>query len=369
MLKATLVVVSGILCGVAAQAAPAPSSTAVKLQSLIDADRTASPKIRSEALAVYTSKWRWSGATGLADGKTAAMTPAHVFRIASVTKPYTAAAILRLMEMGKLDIAQPIVSLISETSASALRKGGYVPEAITIQQLLAHTSGIYDYAEDPKYSERVMGNPAHQWTRQEQIDHAMVHGKPIGAPGTIYGYSDTGYILLGEIIERQTGMDLAKSVRTLLRFDRLKLRHTYWEQLEKKSSTAPFARHYFGDTDMTDANPSLDLFGGGGIVSSVDDLALFYRALARGEVFDDRGTLSVLMTTTDAKRESGVHNNALTLINVGRYRCWGHLGFWGQLVAYCPEIDLTFAWTVNQAEYSSESMKSFVGKLAEVVAP
>jgi D-alanyl-D-alanine carboxypeptidase len=371
MLKATFLVVSGIVCSVAAQSAPAPApaSTAAKLQSLIETDRTATPKIRSEALAIHTAKWRWSGATGFADGKSAAMTPAHVFRIASVTKPYTAAAILRLMEMGKLDITQPIAPLISETSASALRKGGYAPEAITVQQLLAHTSGIYDYAEDPKYSERVIGDPTHQWTRQEQIDHAMVHGKPIGAPGTIYGYSDTGYILLGEIIERQTGMGLAKSVRTLLRFDRIKLRHTYWEQLEKKSSGAPFARHYFGDIDMTDANPSLDLFGGGGIVSSVDDLALFYRALVRGEVFDDRRTLSVLMTATDAKRDSGVHNNALTLIPVGRYKCWGHGGFWGQLVAYCPEIDLTFAWTFNQAENKRENMTRFIGKLAEIVVP
>ncbi len=352
-----------------ASAQPAPAPVAAKLQALIETHRAAGPEIPSEALDVQTAKWRWSGATGFADGKKAPMTADHVFRIASVTKPYTAAAILRLMEMKKIDFAKPIAPLISAASANALRKGGYDPEAITVQQLLAHTSGIYDYAEDAKFSERVMADPTHQWTRGEQIDHAMTHGKPIDAPGNTYGYSDTGYILLGEIVERKTGLGLAKAVRSLLRFDRLKMRHSYWEQLEAKPGTAPFARHYIGSADMSDVNPSLDLFGGGGLVSTVGELSTFYRALVRGEVFDDRRTLAVMMTVPNTKHDGGVHNNALSLMKVGRYQCWGHAGFWGQLVAHCPEIDLTFAWTVNQAEIGDGNMKGFVTKLAEIVAP
>jgi D-alanyl-D-alanine carboxypeptidase len=350
-------------------AAPAPPQTAQKLQAMLDTHRATGSGIRSEALFVRTSTWQWSGATGMADGAARPMTPRHVFRIASVTKPYTAAAILRLMEMGRIDIAQPISTLISGQSADALRGDGYDPTRITVQHLLAHTSGIYDYAEDGKYVERVMSDPAHQWTRIEQINHAMTYGQPIDAPGGTYAYSDTGYVLLGEIIERQTGMSLARGVRSLVRFDRLGLRNTYWEQLEPKTGNAPFARHYFGATDMTNANPSLDLFGGGGLISNVEDLSKFYRALVRGEVFDSRHMLAVMMSVSDAKRESGVHNNALTLVKVGRYQCWGHGGFWGQLVVHCPENDLTFAWTFNQAELSRESMTAFVTELASVVAP
>jgi D-alanyl-D-alanine carboxypeptidase len=352
----------------AARAAPVPVDTGTKLQALINNHRTSGPNIPSEALNVRTANWSWSGATGNADGKSAPMTADHVFRIASVTKPYTAAAILRLMEMGKLDIAQPIAPLISDASAAALRKGGYDPSRISVQQLLAHTSGIYDYAQDEKFRARVMGDPTHQWTRIEQINHAMTFGKPIDAPGKTYGYSDTGYILLGEILERQTGMSLPKAVRTLLRFDRLKLRNTYWEQLEPKTGTAPFARHYFGDVDMTEVNPSLDLFGGGGMISNVDDLATFLRALVRGEVFDDRRTLAVLMTVTDAKHDGDVHNNALSLFKVGRYHCLGHGGFWGQLVVHCPETDLTLAWTVNQVEVSNDNQRQFFEELAKIVA-
>jgi D-alanyl-D-alanine carboxypeptidase len=352
-----------------AQAAPAPAETAARLQALIDNHRKTTPGIRSEALEVRTSAWRWSGATGIADGKSAPMTTNHVFRIASVTKPYTAAAILRLMEMGKIDISKPIAPHISDASVAALKKGGYDPANITVQHLLAHTSGIYDYAEDPKFQQRVMADPTHQWTRIQQIEHAMMHGKPIDAPGKTYGYSDTGYILLGEILERKTGMGLAKAVRTLLRFDRLKLRNTYWEQLESKTGTAPFARHYFGDVDMTTANPSLDLFGGGGIVSNVGDLSTFYRALVRGEIFDDRRTQAVMMTVSDAKQGRGVHGNALYAVSLGGYKCWGHGGFWGQLVAYCPENDVTFALTINQVDVSSDNTKAFIKDLALIIAP
>jgi D-alanyl-D-alanine carboxypeptidase len=358
-----------LLSASTADSKSAPRATAEKLQALLESNRTSAANIRSEALSVHTPAWNWSGATGFADGKSSPMTAGHVFRVASVTKPYTAATILRLMEMGKLDIERPIAPLISDASNTALRAGGYDPARITVQQLLAHTSGIYDYAMDEAFVARVMADPAHQWTRLEQIDHAMKHGKPIDVPGSTYAYSDTGYILLGEIIERKTGMGLAKAVRTLLRFDRLGLRNTYWEQLEPKSGSAPFARHYFGDVDMTEANPSLDLFGGGGMVSSVDDLATFYRALVRGDVFDDRRTLAVMMTATDAKRASGMHTNAVYAVAVGRYKCWGHGGYWGQLVAYCPENDLTFAWTINQATNARAAEESFVAKLAEVVAP
>lgn len=102
------------------------------------------------------------------------------------------------------------------------------------------------------------------------------------------------------------------------------------------------------------------------------DLAIFYRALVRGEVFDDPRTLAVMMTSVGAKRsvgDTGMHNNALYLVRFGRWLCWGHAGFWGQLVAYCPENDVTFAWTFNQVAVSNDNMHKFANDLAAIVAP
>ena len=98
--------------------------------------------------------------------------------------------------------------------------GGYRPDAITVRQVLVHTSGIYDVGQDPAYQAAVNADPAKRWTRLEQVRFAMDHGAPVGEPGTVYAYSDTGYSLLGEIIERATGTPLADAYRTLLDFER-----------------------------------------------------------------------------------------------------------------------------------------------------
>jgi D-alanyl-D-alanine carboxypeptidase len=323
---------------------------AADLESILRDHMAATPTIAGEALALRMPGFEWSGAVGSVAGSNTPLTPNHAFRIASVTKSFTAAAILRLMEMGKLDITQPITNYVSKESGDLLREEGYDLEAITVQQLLSHTSGIYDYAMDDAFTQKVFADPTHAWTRSEQIKHAMDHGKATGKPGEKYSYSDTGYILLGEIIERKTGQNLAAAVRTLLRFKKIGLVDTYWEQMETKQGKAPFAGNLFESTDLTKANHSFDLFGGGGVISSTRDLTTFFRALVRGELFDDRRTLAVLLTIPPAKRGNSGHEiyaNGVYQFNVGQVNCLGHGGFWGQIVAYCPSKDLTFAWTFN----------------------
>jgi D-alanyl-D-alanine carboxypeptidase len=256
------------------------------------------------------------------------------------------------METGKLDITKPIENYISKDSVALLRKDGYDPSVITIQQLLSHTSGIYDYAQDDGFRKKVFDDPMHAWTRAEQIKLAMDNGKPIGKPGETYGYSDTGYVLLGEIVERKTRQNLATAVRTLVRFKKIGLVDTYWEQLEPKPNKAPFAGALFESADFTQFNHSFDLFGGGGIVSSTRDLATFFRALIRGEVFDNPRTLATLLTVPPAKRgNSGeeLYGNGVYQLNLGQVQCIGHSGFFGQAVAYCPAKDITYAVTINHA--------------------
>lgn len=359
-------------CSSGASAGPVPPQIAQQLKSALSDHQEATPTIAGEALTVLAPGWQWSGAVGIVAGTKIPLTPQHAFRIASVTKSFTAAAILRLMETGRLDITKPISGYISKESAAMLIAGGYDPAKITIQQLLSHTSGIYDYAQDDKFTAKVFGNPSHQWTRTEQIKHAMDNGKPLGKPGEAYNYSDTGYILLGEIIERETRQNLAAAVRRLLRFHKLGIADTYWEQLESKprSSKAPFAGNMFGETDLTQANHSFDVFGGGGMISTTQNLMIFFRALVRGEVFDNRRTLAVLLTIPPAKRGVGGHDtygNGIYQFNVGREHCMGHGGFWGQAVAYCPASDVTFAWTINQGGDVSHKVNVF-NRLAQALS-
>ena len=291
-----------------------------------------------------------SVAAGVADRATGMpLTPDAGFRIGSNTKTFTAAAILRLVEQGILALDGPIADVLAPDTVDALRAGGYRPDAITVRELLLHTSGIYDYATDPAYQAAVTAEPGKRWTRLEQVHFAMEVGTPVGEPGTVYAYSDTGYILLGEIIERATGTPLADAYRTLLDFDGLRLDATYLESLEPAPpGSAARAHQYLGTLDASGADPSFNLYGGGGLVSTVDDLSTFYRALLRGDVYTEPDTLDTMLEipATNAEAQAAM---AIFRIDVADNTCWSHSGYWGTYVLTCPQIDVTIAASWGQA--------------------
>ncbi|GAB1438861.1 hypothetical protein MASR2M36_16200 [Providencia sp.] len=119
-------------------------------------------------------------------------------RIASNTKTFTAAAILRLAEMGKLNINEPISKYI-DPQYNALLRSQYDTDAITLRHLLEHSSGLLDHA-DADYLKDVLKHPNHEWSRTEQVEMYVRKQFPIFPPSQSFIYSDTGYILLGDII-------------------------------------------------------------------------------------------------------------------------------------------------------------------------
>src|SRR5205814_1177974 len=207
---------------VTVQATPAPAASTVtplpvRLDQLLERFARAHPSFPGIALAVRTPTLNWAGAAGVTDRAThTPLTAGAGFRIASVTKTFTAAAILRLAEDGKLGLNDPIAQHLSPATIVLLRHGGYDVDHIRLKQLLQHTSGLYDYAGDPAFQTFVVAHPRHRWTRAEQVRFAMKHGKPLALPGAAFHYSDTGYVLLGEILERRTGHSLAAAYRSLL---------------------------------------------------------------------------------------------------------------------------------------------------------
>jgi D-alanyl-D-alanine carboxypeptidase len=278
--------------------------------------------------------------------------PHHVFRVASVTKTFVAASILRLYEDGKIKLDDPINHYLPQEYITILDAGGYATNVITVQQLLTHTSGLFDYAQAPEYYAAVEGNPRHRWTRMEQVQDAMEWGKPYAAPGKGYHYSDTGYILLGEMLEHLTSKPLGPALRSVLNFKKLKLDETYLETLEPvPAGIKPLAHPYFGQIDAADFDPSVDLYGGGGLVSSVEDLARFYRALVQGKIFHRASTLQMMLTVppTNENAPGGPYAMGIQRRNIAGNVCWGHTGFWGTSAYHCPNIDVTIVRHYNQA--------------------
>ena len=265
--------------------------------------------------------------------------------IASNTKTYVAAAILKLVEQEAFELDDPIDNLLPIKTKALLQKSGYDTNGITPRQLLSHSSGITDYV-DEAYFTFVDQNPKHQWTRDEQIQLAMDKAKPV-EPGTAYAYGDINYLLLTEIIESQAQQPFYTAMRKLLGFDQLNLDYTWFVNLEKTPSNAlAFPEQYSSKFSKSSSayDPSWDLFGGGGLAANAKDLACFFQALFEGKVITDKSVLEEIHTYVLPQEEA--RNYCLGLFNIPSFfgnQVYYHGGFWGTDVVYLPELNASIA--------------------------
>jgi D-alanyl-D-alanine carboxypeptidase len=311
-----------------------------RLRAILQTAREEAPDNRGLLLAVRVQSLHF--AETFASGP---LRPQATFRIASVTKPFTAAAILRLVEDGRLSLDDTISEAVPEPYPSLLRSDGYDPDAITISHLLTHTSGLFDYAfgsED--YQQEVLRDPSRVWTREDQVRFAMQYGDPLAAPGELHAYSDTGYVLLGAILEARTQQNLGDALASLLGFRRLGLHTTWLEDVQRAPWYAPRrAPQTYEGLALADLSASVDLWGGGGLVSTTHDLTRFYEALLGGEVFRRPETLATMLSIPPPNVDEGVAMG-LYRANLGPdVTCWGHDGLWGVAVLACPSIGLSAA--------------------------
>jgi len=270
-------------------------------------------------------------------GSDVPLTGVHTFRIASNTKTYVAAALLRLVEQDRLKLDDSLGQHLSAERRALLVGDGYDLEAITIAQVLSHTAGLAEHPADPRFAEMIYADPQREWTADEQVRLMVEWLDPVGPPGGRYLYSDTGYVLLGGIIEGLTGHPLGVAVHELLNYERLGLDATWWEYSEQVPVGAgPRAHQYIGEHDILDWNLSLDLFGGGGLVTDAPDLAVFMRLLLQGVVLRDDATLASMIGGGTAPYRLG-----LMSMELGGYVVFGHQGFWNTFAFHVPALDLT----------------------------
>jgi D-alanyl-D-alanine carboxypeptidase len=205
----------------------------------------------------------------------------------------------------------------------------------------------------------VAKDPGHRWTRFEQIQWAVEHGKPYGPPGTVFGYSDTGACLVGEILERVTGLSMGAAIRELVDYERLGIRTTWQETIEDEPADLPPLSHqYERDLDIAVMDASVDLYGGGGLMSTCGDLARFFRALLRDEIFERPETLATMTDTLDGlpramgTSEETVSNAAMYLFRaeVADVTWWGHDGYWGTTAYTCPTRDVTIVTSHQRSD-------------------
>ncbi|MFT5890939.1 MAG: D-alanyl-D-alanine carboxypeptidase [Dokdonia sp.] len=291
----------------------------------------------------------FSGASGYdSTTKEKSLAADQPFRIASLTKTFVATSILRLREKGLVNIDAPITDYISKEHSTILEKGGYDPSKITLKHCMMHTSGLFDYAEgNREYITEATKAPTKRWTRTEQIQWAMDHGTPQGQPGETFHYSDTGYVLLGEIIERKTGMGLAEGMRDLLKYDALGMSSTWLESLEDRPDGLPSSvKRYMQDLDASSWDNSVDLYGGGGLQSTTRDLVTFLQALFSNQIYEQPETLPVMLLkseyTGDPLAEYRLGFGYMKGKKTG-IEAYMHSGFWGTFFMHFPDYTCSIA--------------------------
>jgi D-alanyl-D-alanine carboxypeptidase len=258
-------------------------------------------------------------------GNVAGKTPMRAndhFKIASLTKTYTATVVLQLVAEGKLSLSDTVER----------RLPGLVPNGnkITIRQLLNHTSGLADFETDPRYLKPYLaGNFAYHWTPRELVRMGVSH-KPTFPPGRGYSYSNTNYVVAQLIVERATGRTLGAELKRRI-FSPLHLDETSYPT--KPGLPNPYAHGYMllgkpPATDVTGLSPSLAP-GSGGIVSTVEDIADFYRALLSGRVLRP-AELKAMKTIVSERTGKTIKAGNGYGLGIGRLgsSCvgWGHSG-------------------------------------------
>lgn len=150
--------------------------------------------------AIVTEDGSWAGAAGVAGPKGRLATPADEFAIASLSKTFTAVLILRLAELGTIDLDAPLASYLGDLQVDA--------NGATVRQALEMRAGLADHGSDA--ADRIVADPARAWTAEDRV---AGYKPPVAAAGS-YAYSSPSYELLAIAAEHATGVSYGSALRT-----------------------------------------------------------------------------------------------------------------------------------------------------------
>jgi len=313
----------------------------------------------------------WRGAAGAAD--VASRTPVTTdtsFSVASVSKTFTSALILALIEEGRLSLD------------GAAR--GYLPSlpidpAITVRELLDHTSGLRDFYFGAGVDHALLSKPARVWDPARSLKYL---GKPFAKPGREWHYSNTNYLVLGMLAEAVGGASVADQLHDRF-LAPLRLDDTFY-QLPKKPWPGPVAHGYrFLGTDPT--LPAIDLSdgtamvpftsvvtaagGAGSIATSAGDLVRWARALYGGDLLDRSSREAMVADIARTARfDPGVaYGLGVQAVTLDGRPTLGHSGrFLGAraVVRWLPREHIAIAVLTNQSRTDPNLVLASLLKLA-----
>lgn len=236
-----------------------------------------------------------------------------VFRLGSITKQFTSAAIMLLQERGKLSIEDDINKYVPNFPTEGHK--------VTIQQLMSHTAGLANYTENDNTMNKLIQAPT---TVDEMLD--LFAKEPMhSAPGDVMRYSNTGYVLLGKIIEVTSKQTYADFLKTNF-FEKNNMHDTQFGGLQLITNRASG----YSRTDNGFSNASLiDMswpHAAGSLVSTVKDMAVWYRALSEGKIISKKSYLQMIKPVLLNDGSASRYGFGLSNSKIREHNAIGHGG-------------------------------------------
>ncbi len=305
----------------------------------------------------------------LAESKEDSISILSPFYTASVTKMLTATSIGILKDQKKLNFEDNIAQYLTDSLMSNLHvlNGKEYSNDLTIAHLLQHTSGLPDYFTDttidgsPNIINQLLIDTSKSWSAQEMIEFTKQKMKPHFAPGKGYHYTDTEYVLLALIIENVSGLSLDKFFKQHI-FQPLKMHSSY---INLKSSaidnSLDIAKFYASEYELSSLKSLIADWGGGGLVSTTQDLIGFLKAFNEDLIVTKETRLEMQNWVNETKgMEYGFGIRKVSIDKLTEtesdLQLIGHSGSTASFLWYCPQLDIYISGTLNQLEASKSAM-------------
>jgi len=363
---------------VAAGSSSAPTATPAPTPSAVPTPTPAPTPIPAYALQVRLNQIRvryhvpgvsvtiiwpdgrsWTGVNGWANVKDhVPVRPTTAFSIGSVSKTFLSALILELADEGRLSLDDPVVHWLPTAR---------VPSDVTIRELLDHTSGLYDFFSNPTIDTAILADKRRVWTPARALSYMR---SPYCAAGTCWRYSNSNYVLLGQIAQRVTGEPVATELRRRF-FGPFRLPWTFVQGVEPARGTVATSYQVLGwgtsirtvsQSDGTAISPFTSVVtaagSAGAIAATSRDLAVWARRLYGGAVLSPSALAMMLDDAASLSVGSRLpYGLGVEEISIGGRQTVGHDGRLigaGASMRYLAESGFSIAVVTNQDRVSPD---------------
>lgn len=323
----------------------------------------------------------WEYARGVTGSDQKPIQPDQPYHIASIGKTFTSVLIAKLSEQSLINYNEPIADILPPEILDGLfrYKDTDYTKDVLVRHLLNHTSGIADYYEDKPVSGRpvkklIVEEPQQFWTPDQTIEYTKTYQRAVAPPGRKFHYSDTGYNLLGKIIEQITGLSFHENMHRAI-FKPLGMKNTYLPFYSKPEENfgRKMADVFIGRHNVSTYNSLSIDWAGGGIVSTANDLLKFHKSLAGQRII----TPAAFSRCCSDRSKFGFgmdYGYGILFINIGKMtwvlpeklNIWGNLGSIGAYMFYNPAFDIYLIGSFNHSKYRVRQVFFLIGLLRKL---